>query len=95
MNIYKKTFNFLKKIYPNVKQDYEVRLEESVVDFDNYGYPICEYHPVPDYETMANIPFDIRSIGGNDIYIDGYIFYDFRKVKRYINKIIKGNKNGK
>lgn len=53
---------------------------------------MCEYHPVPDYKTMANIPFDIRSMGGNDIYIDGHIFYDFRKVKKYINKIIRSKK---
>ena len=88
MNIYIKTFNFLKKIYPDVKQDYEVRLEESVVEFDSCGYPICEYHPVPDYETMANIPFDIRSIGGNDIYIDGYIFYDYINIYKKFNRSI-------
>lgn len=92
MSIYDELYKYLKKIYPNVKQYYEARLEDSVAGFDNYGHLMCEYHPVPDYKTMANIPFDIRSREGNDIYIDGYIFYDFRKVKKYINKKIKNLK---
>lgn len=88
MNIFEKTFNFLKRKYPDVKQYYEARLEKSITG-DRYGRLMFEYHPVPDYKTMANVPFDIRSMGGNDIYIDGRIFYDFRKVKRYINKVIR------
>ena len=51
-----------------------------------------EYHPVLEYETLVNTPFDIRSMGGDNIYIDGYIFYDFRKVKRHINKNNKRRK---
>ena len=89
MSIYEKTFKFLKRKYPDVGQDYETRIIEDIVYYNNYDYAIPEQHEVLEYYFLSNIPFDIRYQGGECVYIDGYILSDFRKVKKYINKIIR------
>lgn len=78
MNIYKKTINFLKKIYPHVKGDFKVEVGVTE-DKEKYWFTA--------YFFLSNIPFDIRYKGGEWVYIDEHIFYDFRKIKKYINKI--------
>lgn len=79
LNIYDGIYNFLKNIYPDIKYDYEIR--------------IIEGHEIPEYNTLSNIPFDIRYIGGEDVYIDGYVLSDFEEIKRYINKKLQEIKN--